>query len=239
VDDLVFGTDNLQDDAAKLTKIYLRVKGGMLSNEEYKHTNIFCSLSDADIIDFFAKHEGNKRLAITVLLCAGFSLIQNKLNEFPVSLYDIGQAFARISLIPSIDYALMDETALDIFVLNRYQTSTRTVGVYVPEELWGMIYGISLNFKIKFSSFILYLLRTGVVKYNEFTKRSSNKPFNIPYEYITTAEKWKGVFVSSITVKYSDLLGRIKFLYNAYSDILDDGHEDLKEEMKRIIDKST
>ena len=239
MDDLVFGTDNLQDDAAKLTKIYLRVKGGTLSSDEYKHTSIFCSITDTDIIDFFTKQLGNKRLATTVLLCAGFSFIQDKLKKSPVSLYDISQVFARISLIPSIDYALMDETALDIFVLNRHQTGTKRVGVYVPEELWGILYGVSLSLKIKFSSFILYLLRTGVAEYNKFTNRDSNRPLSIPYEYITTAEKWKKVFISSVNVKYVDVISRIRYLYNTYNDIFDDGHTDLKEEIKRIIDKST
>ena len=237
MDDLVFGTDNLQDDAAKLTKIYLRVKSGKLSNDEYNHTNVLCCISDTHVIDFFTKQLSNKRLATTVLLCAGFSLIHSKLTEFPVSLYDISQVFARISLIPSIDYALMDETALDIHVLNKYQTSTKTVGLYIPKELWGMLYGISLSLKIKFSSFILYLLRTGVAEYNKFTNRDSDSPLLIPYEYVTTAEKWKKVFISSADIKYIDVISRIRYLYDTYSDILDDGHNDLKEEMKRIIDK--
>jgi len=236
---LEFGTDNLQDDAAKLTKIYLRVKGGTLTNEEYKHTSIYCCIPDADIIDFFTKHEGNKRLAITVLLCAGFSLIQDKINSFPVPLYDVGQVFARISLIEDIDYVLMEETTLDMFVHKKYHTGTKRVTMYITEELWGMLYGVSLTLKIRFSSFILYLLRTGISEYNKFTSRFSDKTIDIPYEYINTAEKWKKVFEESVAVKYNDLLGRVKYLYNTYENVLNNGHQDLKEEMKKIIDKST
>jgi len=239
VNDIVFGTDSLRDDAAKLTKIYLRVKGGTLTNDEYRHTGIYCSISDADIIDFFTRYEGNKRLAVVALLCAGFSLIQNKLNEFSVPLYDIGQVFARVSLIEDIDYALMEETVLDIFVHKRYQTGIKRITIYIPEELWGMLYSISLTLKIRFSSFILYLLRTGIAEYNNFTSRFSNKSLDIPYEYMQTAEKWKKVFTESVPVKYNDLLSRIRYLYNTYDDILDNGHEDLKKEMKKIIEKST
>jgi len=236
---LEFGTDALRDDAAKLTKIYLRVKGGTLTNDEYRHTNIYCSIPDVDIIDFFTKYEGNKRLSATALLCAGFSCIQNKLNEFSVSLYDISQVLARISLIEDIDYALMEETVLDIFVHKKYQTGIKRVGMYIPEELWGMFYGVSLTLKIRFSSFILYLLRTGIAEYNNFTSRFSNKSLVIPCEYMQTAEKWKKVFTESVAVKYNDLLGRVKYLYNTYDNILSKGHEDLKEKMKRIIEKST
>lgn len=238
-DDIVFGTDSLRDSAAKLTKIYLKVKGGTLTNEEYRHTGIYCSLPDVDIIDFFTRHEGNKRLSTVALLCAGFSRIQNTLNDFPVLLYDISQVFARISLIDDIDYMIMEETVFDVFVHKKQQTATKVVGLYIPEELWGMLYNISLTLKIKFSSFVLYLLRTGIVEYNTFVSRFSNKHVDIPYEYIHTAEKWKKVFEESIAVKYNDLLSRVKYLYNTYSDILDNGHEDLKEEMKKIIDKST
>jgi len=237
VNNIVFGTDALRDDAAKLTKIYLRVKGGTLTRDEYRHTSIYCSIPDADIIDFFTKCEGNKRLSITALLCAGFSLIQNNLNEFSVPLYDIGQVFARVSLIEDIDYAIMEETVFDIFVHKKYQTGIKRVDIYIPEELWGMFYGVSLTLKIRFSSFILYLLRTGIAEYNNFTSRFSRGSIDIPYEYVQTAEKWKKVFEESIAVKYNDLLSRIKYLYNTYSDILDDGHKDLKEEMKKIIEK--
>ena len=237
--DIVFGTDSLRDDASKLTKIYLRVKGGTLTNDEYRHTNIYCSIPDVDIIDFFTKHEGNKRMSATALLCAGFSCMQNKLNEFSVSLYDIGQVLSRVSLIEDIDYALIEETVLDIFVHKKYQVGIKRVGLYIPEELWGMLYGVSLTLKIRFSSFILYLLRTGIAEYNKFTSRFSNKSLNIPYEYMHTAEKWKKVFTESIAVKYNDLFSRVKYLYTTYSDILDNGHTDLKEEMKRIIEKST
>jgi len=234
---LEFGTDNLQDDAARLTKIYLSVKGGIFSNDDYRHTGMYCGVSDVDIIDFFTKQLGNKRLAVTVLLCAGFSLIQNKLNDVPVSLYDISQVFARISLISNIDYMLMEETTLDIFVHKKTDTVVRRITVYIPEILWGMLYGVSLTLKIRFSSFLLYLLRTGIAEYNNFTNRDSNRPLTIPYEYVSIAEKWKTAFTASVAVKYSDLLSRVKYLYSTYGDILDDGHTDLKEEMKRIIDK--
>ncbi len=239
--DIVFGTDSLKDSAAKLTKIYLRVKGGTLSNEEYKHTGIYCSIPDIDIIDFFTKHEGNKRLAVTGLLCAGFSLLQNNINDFSISLYDIGQVFSRVSLIEDVDYAIMDETVLDVFVHKKYQTGLRRITLYVPEELWGMLYGMSLRLKIKFSSFLLYLLRTGIAEYNNFLKRFANTrtELSIPYEYMNTAEKWKKVFMESVAVKYNDLLGRVEYLYNTYGDVLENGHKDLKEAMQNIIKKST
>jgi len=128
---------------------------------------------------------------------------------------------------------------LDIFVHKKYQTGIKRITIYIPEELWGMFYGVSLTLKIRFSSFILYLLRTGIAEYNNFISRFSNKPLDIPYEYIQTAEKWKKVFTESVAVKYNDLLGRIKYLYTTYNDILDNGHKDLKEEMKKIIEKST
>jgi len=236
---LEFGSDNLQDRASNLTRIYLRVKGGTLGNDEYRHTSLYCSIADADIIDLFARHEGNKRIATTVLLCSGFSLIQDKINSFTVPLYDISQVFSRISLIEDINYALMEETVLDIFVHNKYQTYVKIINLYIPQELWSMIYGVSIILKIRFSSFILYLLRTGIVEYNNFVSRFSRMHIDVPYEYEHTAEKWKKVFEESVAVKYNDLLSRVKYLYNTYEDVLNDGHEDLKEEMKKIIDKST
>lgn len=236
---LDFGTESLRDDAARLTKIYLSVKGGTFGNDDYKHTGMYCGMSDIDIIDFFTKQLGNKRLAVVALLCAGFSLIQDELSKFSVSVYDIAQVFARISLIQDVDYLLMEETTLNIFVHERTDTVVRRVTIYIPEVLWGMLYGVSLTLKIRFSSFILYLLRTGIVEYNNFTNRFSSTPIDIPYEYISIAERWKTAFTSGVAVKYNDLFGRIKYLYDTYGDILDDGHKDLKEEMKRIIDKST
>ena len=175
--DIVFGTDNLQDRAANLPTIYLRVKGGTLGNDEYRHTTLYCSIADADVIDLFTKHEGNKRLATTALLCAGFSLIQDKLNSFPLPLYDISQVFSRISLIEDIDYALMEETTLDIFVHNKYQTYVKRINLYIPQELWSKIYGVSISLKIRFSSFIFIL---SLRKFRSINMQMNKSP-NISY----------------------------------------------------------
>jgi len=235
---LEFGTDSLQDDAAKLTKIYLRVKSGTFNNDEYRHTNICCTISDAEMIDFVARAEGNKRVAIAVLLCAGFSKLYSKIRDFPIPLFDIGQVFGRVALIDGIDWVLEDVIDLKISDFKYKKLNVTRYGIYMPEELWGMIYRVSLDFKLSFTSILLYLMRTGIAEYNDFVNRFSRESVQIPYEFLTYAKRSENMLMQTLDVRYNDSLGRIKYLYNTYEDILNDGHEDLKEVMKNIIDKS-
>jgi len=239
---LEFGTDNLQDRAAKLTKIYLRVKSKGLDDSEYRHTNIYCTISDAEIIDLFARIEGNKRVAVTALVCAGLSKLYPKLTDFPVPLFDIGQVLGRIVLIDGVDWVLEDRVSLKISDFRYRKLNTTRYGIYLPEEIWGIVYRISIDFRLTFTSILLYLIRTGISEYDNFIKRfsSSRSPLDkIPYEYLEYAEKAEKMLMQTLNVRYNDSISRIKYLYNTYIDVLDDGHEDLKEEMKRIIDKST
>lgn len=239
---LEFGSDNLQDRASKLTKIYVDVKSKHLEDKEYRHTNIYCTISDAEIIDLFARIEGNKRIAITALVCAGLSKLYPKLSDFPVSLFDIGQVLGRIVLIDGVDWVLEDKVSLKISDFRYRKLNNTRYGIYLPEELWGIVYGISIDFRIMFTSILLYLIRTGISEYDNFVKRRSvsRAPLDkIPCEYLEYAERAEKMLIQTLAVRYNDSLGRIKYLYNTYSDILDNGHEDLKEEMKKIIDKST
>ena len=237
--DIVFGTDNLQDRAAKLTKIYLHVKSGGLSNEEYKHDSVSCQLLDISLIDFFTRQEGNRRVATTALLCASISKIYSVIVDYPVSVFDIDQVFGRLMAIDEVDWVIEDTVKLKMSVsASRIVNITRT-GIYIPVELWGMIYRISMDLGIWVTSFILYLLRTGVFEYNEFITRFSGGSVDIPYEYLKYAEQSEKRLLSALDIRYSDMINRIKYLYNTYEDILNNGHKDLKEEMKKIIEKST
>lgn len=236
--DIVFGTDILQDDAAKLTKLYLRVKSGTFSNDEYRHTNIYCTVSDAEMIDFIARTEGNKRAAIAVLLCAGLSKLYPKIRDFPIPLFDIGQVFGRVVLIDGIDWVLEDVIDLKISDFKYKKLNITKYGIYMPEELWGMIYRVSLDFKLSFTSILLYLMRTGVAEYNEFVNRFSRGSTQVPCEYLEYAKRSEKMFMQTLDVRYNDLFNRLKYLYSTYSAVLDDGHEDLKGIMKSIIDKS-
>ena len=237
--DIVFGTDILQDDAAKLTKIYIRVKSGGFSNEEYNHTNISCQLLDISLIDFFTRQEGNRRVATTALLCASISKIYSVISDYSVSVFDIEQVFGRLMAIDEVDWVIEDTVKLKMSVSASRIVNITSTGIYIPVELWGMIYRISMDLGIWATSFILYLLRTGVVEYNEFIKRFSSGSVDIPCEYLKYAEQSEKRLLSALDIRYSDMINRIKYLYNTYDKILDDGHEDLKEVMKNIIDKST
>lgn len=236
---LEFGSDILQDRAAKLTKIYLRVKGGTMSNDEYKHVGLSCQLLDISILDFFTRIEGNKRLSIAALLCAGLSKVYSRIDEFPVSVFDIEQIFGRLMAIDEIDWVIEDTVTLKMSSSSSRVVNITKTGVYMPEELWGMIHRLSIDFGVRFTSFLLYLLRTGVSEYNTFIERFANKSAEINCEYLNYAGRSEKVFMSAIELRYSDMINRIKHLYNTCSDVLDDGHENLKEEMKKTIDKST
>lgn len=236
--DLIFGTDSLKDDAAKLTKIYLRVKSGSLSNEEYKHINFYCQLLDITIISFFTRLEGNRRLSVTALLCADISKLYSKINDFPVSIFDMEQIFGRLMAIDEVDWILEDVVTLKMSSsTSRVINITRT-GIYIPEELWGLIHRLSMDFGVQFTSFLLYLIRTGVAEYNNFTERFSSKTTDINYEYLKYAKQSEKMFMSAIELRYNDMTNRINYLYNTYKNILDKDHKDLKEVMKKIIDKS-
>lgn len=237
--DIVFGTDVLQDRAAKLTKIYLRVKGGGLSNEEYKHVSLCCQLLDVSIIDFFTVIEGNRRLSVVALLCAGLSKLYSCIDKFPISIFDIEQIFGRLMAIDEVDWVIEDTVTLKMSSSSSRVVNVTKTGVYMPEELWGMVHRLSIDLGIRFTSFLLYLLRTGVAEYGAFVERFANKSTKINYEYLNYAKQSEKRFMSAVELRYSDLINRIKYLYNNYEAVLNNGHEELKEEMKKIIDKST
>lgn len=236
---LEFGSDVLQDRAAKLTKIYLRVKGGTLSNDEYKHVSLCCQLLDISILDFFTMTEGNRRLSVTALLCAGLSKLYSRIDDFPISIFNMGQIFGRLMAIDEIDWVIEDTITLKMSSSSSRVVNITKTGIYMTEELWGMIHRLSMEFGIRFTSFLLYLLRTGIFEYNTFIERFANKSTEINYEYLKYAEQSEKRFMSAVELRYNDMINRVKYLYNTYSGILDNGHEDLKEEMKKIIDKST
>jgi len=232
----VFGTDSLKDDASKLTRIYLKVKGGTLSNEEYRHTSISCQLFDITTIDFFTKIEGNKRLSVTALLCSGLSRLYSKLAGFPVSTYDITQVFGRLMCIDEVDWVIGDISDLKLSISNYHVVNSSRISIYIQEELWGIIYKISIDFGITFSHLVLYLLRSGICGYNEFIERFSSKSEEVSYEYLKYAEKYEKLLISILEIRYSDMFKRVKYLYDTYDSILEKEHKNLKEEMKRIID---
>lgn len=239
--ELVFGTDSLQNKASKLTDIYIRVKSKKISDVEYRHTSIYCTISDAEIIDLFARIEGNKRVAVTTLVCAGLSRLYSKVIDYPVSLFDIGQVLSRIVLIDGVDWVLEDRVGLKISDFKYRKLNTTRYGIYLPEELWSIVYGVSMDFRLTFNSILLYLIRTGISEYGDFVKRwsVSKVPNDIPYEYLEYGKRSEKMLMQTLDVRYNDSLSRIKYLYNTYEDILNNGHEDLKEEMKNIIEKST
>ena len=233
---LEFGTDILQDSVAKLTKIYLRVKGKSLHEEQYRYISLYCQLSDITKIDFFTKMEGSKRLAVTSLLCAGFSKASLRITDFPVSVFDIGQVFGRLMDIDEVDWVIDDTVMLKMFRVDKM--SCKRITITIPEELWGIIYRVSMDLGIQFTSFLLYLLRTGIAEYNTFVERFSRGTVEVPYEYLRTAEKSERLLMSALDIRYGDLLNRIRHLYKTYSKVLDNGHEDLKKEIEKIIEKS-
>ena len=234
---LEFGTDNLQDDAAKITKIYLRAKGTSRDKDDFRATRVRCLDIDISILKFFKKHEGNKRLAATALSCAGLSRVQNKLSEFPVSIDAISEVFARIKCIKEINWAFDYTASLDPYSYITTGSIKKAMYIEIPEELWGMIYGISEGLMYSFPNFVLHLLRLGVLEYNTFIKRFSTRMCNIPSEFSELACEWEKMFMESIVFVYDISFHQIKKLQIKCSNV--DGHEDLKEEMKRIIDKCT
>lgn len=238
-DDLIFGTDVLQDRIAKLTKTYLRVKGSGLSNEEYKHVGLCCQLLDVSIIDFFTVLEGNRRLSVVALLCAGLSKLYPCIDKYPVSIFDMGQIFGRLMAIDEVDWVIEDIVTLKMSSSSSRIVNITKTGIYMPKDMWGMIHRLSIDLGIQFTSFLLYLLRTGVAEYSVFIERFSDKSTKINYEYLKYAEQSEKIFMSAVELRYGDMINRIKYLYNTYEDILNTGHQDLKEEMKKIIDKST
>jgi hypothetical protein len=235
VDDLVFGTDNLQDDAAKITKIYLRAKGTSRDKDDFRATRVSCLDIDISILKFFKKHEGNKRLAATALLCAGLSRVQKKLSEFPVSIDAISEVFARIKCIREINWAFDYTASLDPYSYVTTGSIKKAMYIEIPEELWGMIYGISEGLMYSFPNFVLYLLRLGILEYNNFIKRFSRMICTIPSEFSELASEWEKMFMESIDFVYDISFHQIKKLQIKCSEV--EGHEDLKEEVKRIIDK--
>lgn len=237
-DDLVFGTDVLRDDVAKLTKICLSVKSGKLPGDDYKHVTIVCKLTDIGIIDFFANFEGNRRLAVTSLLCAGLSKVYSYMNEFPISVFDLSMILNRLMLTKGIKWVLEDVVTLKLsFTSSEFVNNTRTA-IYIPKELWGMLHELSIRLGVVFTSLILYLIRTGVSEYNNFVKRFGSQCNCIECEFINYAGECEEVFKSAVGVRYNDIFTRIKFLRDKYVDILSDGnHEKLKEDIEKVISK--
>lgn len=232
---LEFGSDNLQDDAAKITKIYLRAKGTTHDEDKFRATHIRCIDIDMSILKFFKKCEGNKRLAATALLCAGLSRVQNKLGGFPVSLDVISETFARIKCIKEINWSFDYTASLDPYSYITTSSVKKVMYIEMPETLWGMIYGISESLMYSFPNFVLHLLRLGVLEYNIFINRFPNhgRPINIPSEFTEIAEGWEKMFIESIDFVYDVSFHQIKKLYPKCSKI--NGHDELKGNIEKIV----
>lgn len=232
---LEFGSDNLQADAARITKIYLRAKGTKHDDDKFRATHVRCIDIDMSMLKFFKKHEGNKRLAATALLCAGLSRVQNKLGEFSVSIDVISETFARIKCIKEINWSFDYTASLDPYSYITTSSVKKVMYIEMPETLWGMIYGISESLMYSFPNFVLHLLRLGVLEYNNFTSRFSDyrRPVDIPPEFIQIAEEWEKMFMESIDFVYDVSFHQIKKLYSKCSRL--DGHDELKGNIEKIV----
>lgn len=237
MDDLIFGTDVLNDDIAGLTRIYLHVKGGIDDDDKYKLIRLRCSCSDKAKIEFFAKSEGKKRLAVATLLCAGCSVLFCKLKEYPIYIFSISHVLSRLSDIDGVDYVFGDESAIKMNYLSYGYGMPMSYVIEIPDELYGFIHGLCRDFGFSFQEFLLCLIRTGVTEYNNFVKRDNNSSgIVIPEEWITFCSHTKKVLLNNVDIRIIALVHLLKLLYDKYNDILEKDHKDLKEEMKRVID---
>lgn len=170
------------------------------------------------------------------MLCSGLSKIYSVTDNFKVSTFDIDQIFGRLMAIDKVDWVVEDVINLKISMSSSSNINIVKTSIYVQEQLWGIIHTLSMTLGIRFTDLLLYLIRTGVIGYNEFIERFSSKSAEINSEYISYAKKYEKVLLFTLQLRYDDMINRIKQLYNVYGEMLEKDHKNLKEEMKRIID---
>lgn len=213
MDDLVFGTDNLQDNISKLIPICIAVNGGKIPEEGgYKSIRLsnIATTDDEIIIEFFAKELGNKRKAITFVTSAGLRKLYSEVLEYPTSIFQMRQVLGEIARIGEACYVIQDRTKLGVPVLE-YQLLD-SYWAEIPKELWGMICGVSRTLGLHPSHAFMYLIRTGVSCYNEFisnTQFSSLVEIKLRPRLLKSARRSEEIFLHTFDIMYKRLLNTI------------------------------
>jgi len=216
--ELVFGTDNLQDDTSKLIKLCAAVTGGRLPDGKYDKKEIAHAVTTADraIIDFFKKELGTKRRAVTFLVSAGLRRMYHDLNTYPTSLYQMEQIYGAIANTDEIHYILLDNKKLKLSLSN-YETIEKYY-VEVPREIWGMICSIGMDLKVYPKHLFVYLIRIGIVDYNAFVETFSSH-IKIMLWMLKFSKESTGIFLLNLKRLYKDKLNLILDLYEECKNI--------------------
>jgi len=230
-DKLKFGVDSLST-PSKITKIYLNTKASLYSDDDYFESNYKATAFDDRLIDDFREREGNKRKAVTALLCSGYSYLFSELG----TIVDDNFAYRLNKLIMRL-YAYADKMPFPFWKKLKFETNDFNVSkyyevirVYFPAELHSMLSQISFASGIDLSTIIIFTMRIGALHYNEFIKRFSTNFFELDDEIEEICQKTDDMFANKLLLSIEFNINVMEMLRNTYADVL-------RDKMKDDIDK--
>lgn len=225
-----FDIDYLRE-PSKLARIYLNVVTKKYSNDDYWKVDVFMTPLDKHIFTRVAKYEGSKRRGYTALLCAGYAdyYAQNMSDAY----------FDMIDLIYQV-YCVLPYSADERILISHTVNNLRNDRLFrhsftIPQALAGMLNYSAMLLGVSFSVFCLYLLRAGVLRYNEFRGAFGLAgSLELSNHYIKWCSEHANYFFGFVKQRQKDLFGKLF----GYSFVLDEVEEgELVKQIRTFIEE--